>query len=73
MYSSSTLQGHSKMSTCTVHVQFICDQDHSKEEQQTRPTSKFESAQMAVVLSNRKAALVNIMVLKARLFWVEKK
>ena len=68
MYSLCTVRGHSKISACIVHVQSIHDKDYSKEEQQTHPTSKLESAQMAVVLSNRKAALVNIMVLKATLF-----
>ena len=51
-------------SVCTVYVQFIRDQDYSKEEQQTRTYPN----QMEVVSSNRKAALMNTMVLKATLF-----
>ena len=51
---------------CVVHVWCIHDQDYSKEEQQTRPSSQIERKE--VVLSNRETALVNKMVLKATLF-----
>ena len=44
----------------------IHDQEYSKEKQQTRAT------QINVVTSNKKAVLVNKILLKATLFWVEK-
>ena len=53
MYSSCTVQGHSKIITCTVHVQsmyssctvrvqFIHEQDYSKGKQQAGPPSQLK-------------------------------
>ena len=49
---------------CVIYVQCIHDQEYSKEEQQTGEMGK----KMSVILSNRKAAWMNTMVLKATLF-----
>ena len=66
--------GHSKncktVSRCTVYVQFMYSSFATKI---ILKKNKLKSARMAVFLSNRNTALVNNMVLKAMLFWVEKK
>ena len=66
MYGACTVKITALFAALLVHVWCIHDQEYFKEEQQTRAT------QIDMVSSNKKVVLVNKMVLKATLFWVEK-
>ena len=70
MYGENTTIVRCLLGACLVLVWCVHDQEYSKEEQETRTPSE---TRKAVISSNKKAAWVNTMVLKATLFWIKKK